>query len=322
MKHYYKIFFVAVFAAIGVSQLHAQDPEFTQFYANPLYLNPALAGNRICPRVNVNYRMQWPGVYGTYSTVGVSVDRYSYKVKGGVGLMLMQDRAGKGTLNTTGIGLIYAPKITLGKRSSITFALQAGYWQKQVDWSKLTFGDQIDPRRGFIQTTDEPAPAQTTSGNFDLATGVVFNTRYFFAGFAAHHLFQPNESFLNGQSPLPRKYTGHAGALIPLSTSKYEEESYISPEILYQQQGDFKQLNLGLYVKKGPIVGGLWYRGNDSFIILLGVEAGLLKLGYSYDVTVSKLTNATAGAHELSLGYQFSCKTPHKHYRADFCPSF
>ena len=39
----------------------AQDPAFSQFYANPLYLNPAFAGTNICPRVNLNYRDQWPG---------------------------------------------------------------------------------------------------------------------------------------------------------------------------------------------------------------------------------------------------------------------
>jgi type IX secretion system PorP/SprF family membrane protein len=319
MKHSYKILFVAVLSAIGVSQLHAQDPEFTQFYANPLYLNPALAGNKLCPRVNINYRMQWPGVYGTYSTVGVSFDKFAYKLQGGVGVMVMQDRAGKGTLNTTGIGLIYAPVVQISRTTSISFALQAGYWQKQVDWSKLTFGDEIDPHRGFIYNTDE-TPGVSKAGNFDLAAGTVLSTRHFFAGFAVHHILQPNESFLGGTSTLPRKYTAHAGAVIPIGGTY--SETTISPNILYQAQGDFKQLNLGVYVKKGPIVGGLWYRGNDSFIMLLGIEQGLFKVGYSYDVTVSRLTNATAGSHEISLGYQFACKPPHKHYRPGICPSF
>ena len=33
-----------------MGELFAQDPEFSQFYANPLYLNPALAGVTICPK--------------------------------------------------------------------------------------------------------------------------------------------------------------------------------------------------------------------------------------------------------------------------------
>lgn len=321
MKQHYKIFtalFVCFFCA---GALRAQDPEFTQFYANPLYLNPALAGNKLCTRVGINYRVQWPGVYGTYNTIGVSIDKLAYKLKSGIGLMVVNDRAAKGTLNTTGIGLIFNPTIPIKPGVSISAAIQAGYWQKTVNWSKLTFGDMIDPRRGFVNTTDE-VPGVSTVGNFDLAAGMVFNTRHFFAGVAMHHILEPNESFLGGTSKLPRKYTAHAGANIPLSHGRYEDETYISPNILYQVQGDFQQMNLGLYAKKGAIVGGLWYRGNDSFIILLGLESGKTRIGYSYDVTISKLTNATAGAHEISLGYTFSCKVPPKKYRPGICPSF
>lgn len=322
MKQSYKILLLGFCGFLAVLSLRAQDPEFTQFYANPLYLNPALAGNRICPRVNISYRMQWPGIYGTYSTVGVSVDRMSTKVHGGIGLMVVNDNAAKGTLQTTGVGLIYAPTVQLGKRVSATAAIQAGYWQKSVNWSKLTFGDEIDPKRGFVLTSNE-IQGKSSVGNFDLATGIVISSKYLFAGAAVHHLFTPNESFLEGQSPLPRKYTIHAGANIPVNKgSSYSDETVISPNILYQQQGDFKQLNMGLYVRKGTIVGGLWYRGDDSFIILLGMEVNALRLGYSYDVTISKLTNASAGSHEITLGYQFSCKVPPKKYRPGICPSW
>ncbi|MBI3511068.1 MAG: type IX secretion system membrane protein PorP/SprF [Bacteroidetes bacterium] len=320
MKHVLHIFSISLLCVLCAGKLSAQDPELTQFYASPIYLNPALAGSNICPRMCMSYRAQWPGIYGTYSTMAFSVDRLAYKVKGGIGLIVVNDRAAKGTLNTTGIGLIYAPTIPLSHTVSVSAAIQAGYWQKTVDWNKLTFGDMIDPKRGFIYNTDE-VPGMQRKGNFDLAAGMVLSSRHFFAGVAVHHILQPNESFLNGTSILPRKYTAHAGGIIPLGESRYDE-SYISPNVMYQQQGDFKQLDLGIYVKKESIVGGLWYRGNDSFILLIGVESGLLKIGYSYDVTVSKLSNATAGSHEITLGYTMKCKPPKRKYRPVSCPSF
>lgn len=321
MKQVYRILSIALFCAGSAGQLCAQDPEPSQFYANPLYLNPALAGNRICTRASVSYRAQWPGIYGTYSTVGASVDKLSYKVRGGIGLVVMNDRAGKATLNTTGVGLIYAPMVPIRKNVSVSAAIQIGYWQKTLDWSKLTFGDQIDPRRGFIYNTDE-TPGLQRVGNFDLSAGMMFNSDHFYAGAAVHHILEQNESLMGGNSPLPRKYTVHAGGVINLAKGRYEDESFISPNIMYRRQGDFEQLNLGMYVKKGSIVGGLWYRGRDAFIVLLGIEAGKARIGYSYDVTVSKLTNASAGAHELSLGWQFSCKPPIKKYRPGMCPSW
>lgn len=320
MKQLYKLSLAVACLFVAASELKAQDPEFTQFYANQLYLNPALAGNTFCPRVSAGYRIQWPNIYGTYSTIGVSVDRYVNSVKGGVGLTIMQDRAAQGTLNTTGIGLIYAPKIQLGKKHSVSFAIQAGWWQKAVNWSKLTFGDQIDPTDGVVFNTQEVPPVNATVGNFDLGAGMVLSGEHWFVGGAMHHILEQNESFLGGTSKLPAKYTAHAGANIPIG-GKYSNTS-VSPNIMYRQQGDFRQTNLGVYFKKETIVGGLWYRGNDAFIMLIGLEAGKVRIGYSYDVTISKLTNATAGSHEVSLGYQFSCKKPKAKFRPVSCPSW
>ena len=91
---------------------------------------------------------------------------------------------------------------------------------------------------------------------------------------------------------------------------------------LYQKQKDFQQLNLGLYVTKGPIVGGLWYRNQDAFIILVGMMTTNFRFGYSYDVTVSKLSNASAGSHELSMTVQFNCRPKRKKFTPVSCPSF
>jgi type IX secretion system PorP/SprF family membrane protein len=110
-----------------------------------------------------------------------------------------------------------------------------------------------------------------------------------------------------------------------------DEGTYISPNILYQQQAAFNQVNVGMYILHAPIVGGLWYRGNfggqdflssDSFIALVGLQKGVFKFGYSYDVTVSALSNSTGGSHELSLGLNFECRTKKKRFRAISCPSF
>ena len=309
----------AIAAGLTLS-LYAQDPEFTQFYANPVYLNPALSGTRVCPRIQLNYRNQWPAISGNFVTTGFSFDKKLFKASGGLGIVATNDRAGRGTLNSTMIGAAYAYHQKLSKNISISAALQASFLQKSIDWDKLTFGDMIDPRLGPSRPTQEQGGDNTTR-NVDFSSGLLIYSNTFYAGFAVHHIFEPNESLLNGDSPLPRKYTAHGGARIKLG-NQHSGESSISPNVMYRQQGDFKQLNLGMYVQKGVLVGGLWYRGKDAFIVLLGLEKDQFRMGYSYDVTVSKLTNATAGSHEVSVGYHFECKPPKKNYRPDFCPSF
>jgi type IX secretion system PorP/SprF family membrane protein len=309
-----------IFSALcGNDVAKAQDPEFTQFYANPLYLNPAFTGSQKCARFNLNYRNQWPALTGQFVTTSASFDKYICGI-GGVGVLVTNDNAGEGTLKTTNASLLYAYHLDITRTWSISAGFQATYAEKKIDWKKLTFGDMIDPRRGFQYPTMEIPPANATVRYFDASAGVLLHSKNLFAGFAVNHLTQPDEKFLSGPSPLPRKYTAHAGAVFSAGGSA--RDVIISPNILYQRQQDFNQLNLGLYVSRGPIVGGFWYRNQDAFIILIGVQQGVFKIGYSYDVTVSGLSNKSAGSHELSLQMQLACKKCKKKFRPISCPSF
>jgi len=319
-----KLFIAIVAVLIGWSEFaNAQDPQFTQFYANPIYLNPAFAGTARCPRAILNYRNEWPALSGTFVTYCASYDQHVDALQGGLGVFVLQDRAGEGTLNTTTISVMYSYRMNVNRSLSVKAGFQAGYIQKKVDWEKLTFGDMIDPRYGFIYETNETKVADT-KGNLDISAGVLAFSKQYFGGVALHHLTQPKEGFVDAdKARLPIKITMHVGAIIPLDES---DDASVSPNILYQKQQDFQQLNLGVYVHKGPIVGGLWYRqaekNSDAFIALVGFQQGMVKFGYSYDITLSKLSNASAGSHEFSFALQFECRPKKRKFRAISCPSF
>lgn len=318
MKKISTILLLAILLFVN-NNASAQDPQFTQFYANPLYLNPAFAGSNICPRLSLNFRDQWPAISGNYVTSSASIDKYAYKLHGGLGLLVTNDRAGQGTINTNTFSAIYAYQLKVTRKFTINFGAQATYMQKSIDWSKLTFGDQIDDQRGFVYNTRE-VPTTTKRELVDFDAGILAFTKRVYGGVAVDHLTQPDEGFISS-SRLPMKFTAHAGMIIPLKKSKTEDVS-ISPNVLYQQQGKFNQLDVGLYANYGAIIGGLWYRSNDSFIALVGLHKGMFKFGYSYDITVSRLTNATAGSHELSVGLMFRCKKPHTVHKPVSCPNF
>ncbi len=314
-----KVAFFVVFSMFLCINLYGQDPQFTQFYANQLYLNPAFAGTSYCPKLSLNHRNQWPGISGSFVTTSASYDQHVDALSGGIGLLVVNDRAGEGTLNTVSVSGIYSYELQVTRKFTMRAGIQGTWAQKKVDWDKLTFGDQIDPRRGFIFKTNE-VQRDEPRNYVDFSAGILGYTDKIFVGFAVHHLAQPNESVIEGVSPLPRKYTFHAGYLIPLESKG--EPATLSPNVLVQLQEDFLQINFGMYYNKGPIYGGLWYRNKDSFIASLGFQAGILKFGYSYDITVSKLTNQTAGSHEFSTGLQFDCKPKKKRFRTISCPSF
>ena len=124
------------------------------------------------------------------------------------------------------------------------------------------------------------------------------------------------------------KYTVHAGSVINLRENGADEgrEFSISPNILYQQQFKFHQLNLGLYLTIDPFIGGLWFRYNfenaDALIPMIGFHYQNLRVGYSYDFTISRLMAVSGGGHEVSASWQFPCIEKRRHIRAIKCPRF
>jgi type IX secretion system PorP/SprF family membrane protein len=305
------------------AQIFAQDPTFTQFYANPLYLNPAFAGSHGCPRFSLNYRNEWPRLSANYVTYSASYDQYSKNISGGIGVLATHDQQGVGTITTSMLGLIYSYHLQLGRKWKMMFGARASWYQKSLDWSKCTFGDMIDPRRGFIYATGD-VQRGGSRGFFDASAGALVFNKHFFAGASWHHMNRPNESMIIGNSPLPWRFTGHLGAEIRLGAkSKYSDPTSIMPNIIYQYQNGFQELNVGTYIKYGSFNAGVWYRNRDAFILTVGINTGKFKIGYSYDVTVSTLNNnTTRGSHEISMGLNLTCKKKPVSFKTISCPSF
>ncbi len=316
---------------IAVAKLPAQDPQFSQFYANPLYLNPALTGAPICPRLIFNYRNQWPSLDNAFITYNASYDQYVEFLHGGVGLLFTADRAGNGNLNTTMINLLYAYKFNITSRIYASAGVQVGYYQRRLVWENLLFEDMIDPQNGFVLPTSEKQPDQARVGVPDFSAGIFIGyEEIIYGGLSISHLTQPDIGFYAANnSKLYMKITVHAGSVINLRKGGgYDEdkEFSISPNILYQQQFNYHQLNVGFYLTLDPIVGGLWFRHNfenaDAVIPFLGIHYKNLRVGYSYDITLSNLKGSSGGAHEVSASWQFLCIEKRRRIRAIKCPRF
>ncbi|MCE2496159.1 MAG: PorP/SprF family type IX secretion system membrane protein [Flavobacteriales bacterium] len=323
MKHLFALGFALL---LGAGAAHAQDPHFSQFYANPLYLNPAMAGATKCPKVNMIYRNQYPAL-GAFRTIGASYDQFVNDISGGLGLLVTNDNAGDGTLGITEVSAIYSYHLTVSREVSVLVGFQAGYRQRMLDWSSLEFGDEIHNLYGFVLQTQE-IQGEDQVGHVDLSTGFVLFTDIFYLGGAFHHLTQPNDPFLV-ESTLPMKMTFHGGAQIPIGGGRLASGSTttLNPGLLYQQQGEFQQMNFLLSVTREVLTGGLAFRHNvtnaDALVVLVGFQpTDALSIGYSYDFTVSEFSNQEGGAHEISLSYQFECKPKKKKFKTINCPKF
>lgn len=311
----------------SVEYISAQDPEFSQFYANLLYLNPAFAGSVRCPRMILNYRNQWPALGSTYVTYNASYDQHVDVLGGGVGLLVFNDVQGEGALSKTYINGMYAYTLNVNRNFAVKGGFQASYIQSRLG-NDFIYPDMLDPLYGVVRPTNENQTV-FSKGIFDFSAGLVGFSKNYFFGFSVHHLTQPSESFREASDAyIPRKYTVHFGSTIPIKSRNFRRgELSVAPNLLFQQQENFQQLNYGIYLNRKSIVVGAWTRHNfnghfDSFIMLVGYVQTKIKFAYSYDLTVSRLKNQTLGAHEVSFAYQFNCKQKRKKFRTISCPSF
>ncbi len=300
---------IIVLIILLFKSISAQDPGFSQFYSNPLYLNPALAGTTELPRVAINYRNQWPQRGTTFSTYSLSYDQLLLKRNAGIGFQVMHDQELNNVINTNSLTFSYSYHLQLGFESFMTLGLQAGMVYKQFNIGNLVFPSGINQLTGEISEWVSSQYSDETKVYPDFAVGAVGQHGEYFWGASLHHLNRPDESILKGDQKgrLPVKGTIHAGATLHrLHFGLLSREFTLSPNILYQQQGSFNQLNLGVYmIEKSVLIGG-WFRNNmdlrpDALIVLAGFALEKIQIGYSYDFTISKLSNYSYGSHEISL---------------------
>src|SRR5688572_11486741 len=210
----------------------AQDPNFSQFFASPLTLNPALTGKFDgVYRVAGNYRNQWPTINNAFLTKTASIDfgimknRLAEIDQLGVGVMGFTDRAGDGALtsNYLGLSIAYHKGLDEDGFHQIGAGFQGTYMNKRLDITKLTFQDQLTPF-GFTGVTSESFSDQQVSlSYFDLNAGVLYNGstngyNNFYLGASMYHINRPKESFQGGDYLLPARITIQGGFKIPVAS--------------------------------------------------------------------------------------------------------
>lgn len=318
-----------------------QDAQYSQFYSNPLYLNPAFAGTAANTRVVLIHRIQWPNLPQAFTNSTFSIDYNGDNINSGFGAMIHQDQQGTAGLRNTTVSFIYSYSANLNDKVVIRPAIKFGYVFRDIDRSKLILGDQVDFGVDGTPSQDPQINSIRLKNHWDIGTGVLIYTKKMWLGLAIDHLTRPNRSLLEGTDVLPVRYSIHIGSRLPLQevVAIGTIAPTIAPSILFRRQGNFQQLDAGASIHLQPVIIGLYYRGmpviNDSFgrinqdavIVLTGFEYYNFEFAYSFDLNLSKLDPvAGGGAHEFSLIYNFrmprSKYKPPKSQRKLECPAF
>ncbi len=342
-----RIFILLSFAFIGFS-LTAQDVHFSQFYASPLTLNPALTGKfNGLYRVSAIYRDQWRNVQeqkaNTFMTPSVSLDFSLLKNKLnnsalGVGVVVTYDKVG--LFQTIDAGLSLAYHLGLDKKGLYHLALgfQGMYSNRKIG-NDFTFGEELVP----INPTFIDDGNIDTEGHhlFSLTPGLIFDAKMgkekksaIYVGYSlnmnltpAQDLFVVNSLYeVNG---LPMRHVAHAGA--EFNVKKF----LVIPGVLYQTTDNTDELNFGVTAgyklieapkKNTKLFVGLWYRTNmgnafksGSFIPKLGVDFENFRVSAAYDIGHGSIASSSLDAtnvgqipqaFEIAINYFGQGNTP------------
>lgn len=329
-----KLLFYSLFFCFFLPESFAQDKHFTQFYAAPLTLNPALTGAFEGKyRVGTIYRDQWRQVLDyPIKTFAVAADlRLRSPVKKvsqdafGLGLMFFNDKVSVVDFSTTQIAVSMAYHKSLGSSNTqfLTLGIQGGLTQRNVTYGSLDFHDEFDGTSGYTMGTGEDLPENNFSYG-DLSVGLNYMAEIgrdgrIFAGLGMHHVTTPQISFYENSAEgdqLYQKYSAQVAANIPFDR---ENRVAMLPRFLIASQGPHMEINTGtnFRIAIGQYGGsalhlGSWVRfvrnddaiGHDAIVAMAGFEFSNVLIGMSYDLNLRALeAKQRQGAFEISIAY-------------------
>jgi len=342
--------FALLFGTINTQKAKAQDPHFSQNYATPIFINPAMTGLMNGDlRVAAVYRNQWSSIMPSvpFRTITASAEMttqgLAYNDRVAFGLMVYNDKAGDVAFTTNYVDLALAYNMAINPTTFVSLGVEGGFKQTGFDLEKAQFEDQYDGDTGFDPTISTGETFDKTSLiRPNLAAGFMFysapsSRQNFYAGMGMYHFTRSNVAFLGTE---PDKYnakiSAQVGASLPIGKS-----IDVVPSFYYIKQGTYnkielgsfirfifstdrqtqldKAFNLGAFVRVGNHLDGF---GLNTVVLATKIDYNEFTLGLSYDLTMGSLAaaNAGRGGGEIALIYTSDLR-PNKREPL-YCPRF
>lgn len=346
---------LTLFLALLLVPGEAQDSQFSQFYANPLYLNPALTGSHAGTfRLTANYRTQWgASLEKPFTTLSAGGD-IKFPIQSGefskgndilaAGLLFFTDRQALFEYNTNAISLFTAFHKILSKETNqyLSAGFQLGLGQRGVNYENLTFEDQFDGVNQYNLPTSEILPGNSIAYP-DFSLGIHYSitpntNRGVYVGLSYHHWNQPNISFFDRDTRTTEEYegfnldskiTGHVSTSFPIN-----RQAAIQPRAIFIKQGQASTAWLGGSLK-GDLENsndvslhfGFWVRASDDltgfeptdFVLSFAYEKSGLIVGISYDSHLRKLSSEWIGRGTIEFSISYVGEHENEN---EICPEF
>jgi type IX secretion system PorP/SprF family membrane protein len=308
------------------------DPHFSQYYLQPMTINPALTGAIEGDyRVSTVFRSQYTN---TLSTKGLSGEITTNK-NTNFGVNLVNESTSDKAYNYTNgyISMAYTG-VRFGPNADhyLVMAMQCGFISRKFDVTKMQFGSQWASGLGYdAGTASGEAFTKPSISSFDAGAGIAYydatpNQKLnFFGGVAAFHITRPDDPYLAGgdKARLDVRYSVHAGVRITAS-----DLVSIVPTAIYMKEGDAEEKMFGAYLQlyaaeSTDLMFGAYYRIGDAVAPFVGLYYKGLTVGISYDVDAAAGSVSASKGNALEVSISFVGKTRNgMATKAFYCPRF
>ncbi len=291
-------FLIGIVLMIFMEVLNAQDFHFSQFYAMPLTLNPALNGLITGDlRGSVNYRNQIKTLT-PFTTYAASFETKILKkiIENDVfaiGVVVVRDELYNKTVNSSIVMFSTAYHDRIGKNDYMAAGFQGGMYQRYLNMNAFTYPEQWDQTTGQASLPSTVEFQNLNVAVFDMNLGLIWyhyikTKSSIFLGASVFHLTQPKLNYLNTDGMIPRRYIINGGSRILL-----DNHFSLLPKFILMSQAKATEVILGSTIEYRTKNGnafktGGWLRYNDTFILCLGMELKGVEIGLSYDFIANK----------------------------------
>jgi len=288
-----------------VALKNSRDPHFHIPGKAVQDLNFGSTGTLITPRVQTLSRLQWFGQENEQLMNQLSVDGYSYSMRGGVGLQLNHSMYNRGGIQVANVALTYSPKISVNRRISIEPAFRFKMGNKLLDDNNMTDVTQVEFDRGNVHDyyNDGTQPIGKSLWYKDLGAGVNVNTEWFFVSAQVDNIFNHTDNIYSTDLTNPRRAGTQFVATIGTDWENKDKTYGAAPYLLYQNNEQLSEAWLGANFHYRWFTMGGAVSSNLEPAASIGIKMDRFSLQYNADYTYSLMNDKKALSHQLTLRF-------------------
>ncbi|CAN5360492.1 type IX secretion system membrane protein PorP/SprF [soil metagenome] len=277
-----------------------QDPLYSQYFNNPMLINPAFAGSNERLYAGLAYRTQWTGIEGGPATFNFNSHIALMNNRVGAGLIAVQDKLGDVT--NTQYGGVFSYRIKLA-HSTVSFGMQTSF---------MRYSSNLEGIRVF---NADPLFAPFSETKFNTGAGILVKGERYSVGLSVPQLLE-NSVSQGGQTI---QIYGQNLYVFGAYDMYINEDVQFKPSVLLRAtKGSSVSADLNFnFAFKQLYTAGLFTRNLNTFGVLLQAAVKNYRFGYVFELP-GKKSALNFNTHEISLALSLNVLRTHNQINTGF----